>query len=425
MFRSELNEHSPLRVLDTALSGNDAVGRLAVVSARAGIGKTAFLVQVGLDALLQEQRVLHVSIGEEIDDVRGWYDSLFNDLVRRTHLDDVMASRLILERNRMIQTYADSQFSASKLHSVAEMLVDHAGFKPAHILIDGLDWSKITGKVLEQFKVTAALFQGDVWLSARTHREDTTSGELPAPLDAWAGHIDVAVALQPRGNHVDLQILTGSSDDAANSLALDPDTMTLVDHRATDEFAAVRLSRLECTLYSGGAPGTEAAFGELAAKHGIEEVNYTFEGHNPARSRGLVQLSDKELRQGDVSLAYVSRRMNRNYTSSNTFRRVLQSIWHQVNHSQQVLVVGVIQEDGTVKGGTGWGAELARVWNKPLWVFDQERKAWFRWNSLQAEWTKTTTPRLISSNFCGTGTRFLSDEGRAAIEAVFAASFPE
>jgi hypothetical protein len=425
MFRSELNEHSPLRVLDTALSGGVGVGRLAVVTARAGVGKTAFLVQVGLDALLQEQRVLHVSIGDSIDDVRGWYDSLFNDLARRNRLDDVNASRLLVERHRMIQTFADTQFSAAKLHSIAGMLAEHAGFRPAHILIDGLDWSKIDGEVLEAFKATATLVEGDVWLTALSHREDPVNGDLPRPLTRLAEHIDVAVALQPRSTHVDLQILKGgASEGGATSLALDPDTMTLVDHRATDEFAAIQLAKTECTLYSGGAPGTEAAFGECAEEYGLQEVNFTFEGHQPARSRGLVNLNDKELRQGDVSLAYVSRRMNRNFTSSTTFRRVLQSIWHQVNHSQQVLVVGVIQEDGSVKGGTGWGAELARVWNKPLWVFDQEKKAWFRWNSLQAEWTRTMTPRLISTNVCGTGTRFLTDEGRTAIQAVFKATFP-
>lgn len=423
MLRSEVNEHSALRVLDAALSGSASVGRLAVVSAGAGIGKTAFLVQVGLDFLLREQRVLHVSIGDTVEDVRGWYDSLFCDLARRRELDNEMATRLMLERNRMIQTYADPQFSGEKLRAVVQMLVDHAGFRPAHILIDGLDWSKITPEALASFKATGSLVGGDVWLTALSHRDEDDAGALPHALAPFADAIDVAVALQPRSNHVDLHIVKGPVNGGATSLALDPDTMTLVDHRATAEFAAIRLSRDDCTLYSGGAPGTEAAFGEQSEKYDVREVNFTFDGHQPARSSGLVMLSDKELRQGDVSLAYVSRRMNRSYTSSTTFRRVLQSIWHQVNHSQQVLAVGVIQADGTVKGGTGWGAELARVWNKPLWVFDQDQKAWFRWNSLQAEWSKTMTPRLISSNFCGTGTRFLTEDGRAAIEAVFEATF--
>ena len=43
----------------------------------------------------------------------------------------------------------------------------------------------------------------------------------------------------------------------------------------------------ECILFSGAAQGAEAAFGESAERHGIEEVNFTFEGHGDARTRGL------------------------------------------------------------------------------------------------------------------------------------------
>ena len=58
---------------------------------------------------------------------------------------------------------------------------------------------------------------------------------------------------------------------------------------------------------------------------------------------------------------------------------MLQSIWHQVNNGQEIFVVGKILDDDTVKGGTGWGAEFAKLCNKPLFVFDQERDGWFRW----------------------------------------------
>jgi len=40
----------------------------------------------------------------------------------------------------------------------------------------------------------------------------------------------------------------------------------------------------DCILFSGGAPGAEAAFGACAEHYGIEEVNFTFEGH---RSIGI------------------------------------------------------------------------------------------------------------------------------------------
>ena len=139
------------------------------------------------------------------------------------------------------------------------------------------------------------------------------------------------------------------------------------------------MQKTDFILFSGGAPGAEAEFGACAERHGIEEVNFTFEGHTEARRRGVRVLNHEELQAGDVSLAYVSRLMHRRYTDSPLIRKVLQTLWYQVNNGQEIYVVGVIQDDGTVRGGTGWGAEFAKLCNKPLFVFDQEKDGWFAW----------------------------------------------
>lgn len=177
----------------------------------------------------------------------------------------------------------------------------------------------------------------------------------------------------------------------------------------------------DCVLYSGAANGTEAAFGEAAERYGIEEVNFTFEEHADARGRGIRVLTHRELEQGDVSLAYVSRLMNRRYKDTPLFKKVLQSIWHQVNNGQEIYVVGKILDDETVKGGTGWGAEFAKLCNKPLFVFDQDQDGWFRWNG--DAWQAADAPTIAHAHFAGTGTRFLQENGRAAIEGLFERSF--
>jgi len=48
----------------------------------------------------------------------------------------------------------------------------------------------------------------------------------------------------------------------------------------------------------------------------------------------------------------VSRLMHRRYSEGPTIRKVLQSLWYQLNNGQEIYVVGSILEDGTVKGGT-------------------------------------------------------------------------
>jgi hypothetical protein len=177
----------------------------------------------------------------------------------------------------------------------------------------------------------------------------------------------------------------------------------------------------DCVLFSGAAQGAEAAFGAAAERRGIDEVNFTFESHRDVRTRGLRVLTHEELKQGDVSLAYVSKLMHRHYRDTPLFRKVLQSIWHQVNQGQEIYVVGAILADQTVKGGTGWGAEFAKLCNKPLCVFDQPRSAWFRWTG--ESWVADPGPLITHPHFTGTGTRFLEPNGQAAIEGLFQRSF--
>jgi hypothetical protein len=180
-------------------------------------------------------------------------------------------------------------------------------------------------------------------------------------------------------------------------------------------------NKSDCILYSGAAQGAEAEFGAAAERHGIEEVNFTFEGHTDARTRGIRVLTHNELKRGDVSLAYVSRLMHRDYHDTPLFRKVLQSIWHQVNSGQEIYVVGKILDDGTVKGGTGWGAEFAKLCNKPLFVFDQDAGSWSQWDG--TAWKKCADPVITHTEFTGTGTRFLNEAGKKAIEGLFARSF--
>jgi hypothetical protein len=180
----------------------------------------------------------------------------------------------------------------------------------------------------------------------------------------------------------------------------------------------------ECILFSGGAPGAEAAFGACAERHGVEEVNFTFGGHKIDRGRGVRVLNHEELLAGDVSLEYVSRLMRRRYTEGQTIRKVLQTLWYQVNSGQEIYVVGAILEDGTVKGGTGWGAEFAKLCNKPLHVFDQDQGAWFFWNG--SSWDRldeATVPVITHPHFTGTGTRTLKPNAQREIEALFRRSF--
>lgn len=170
------------------------------------------------------------------------------------------------------------------------------------------------------------------------------------------------------------------------------------------------------TLISGGHKGAEAEFGRAAKRWGLAQTTLSFEGHDMEWPVSVRTLSPEELAKGDVSMEIVSRRMGRSYHQPGRIRRVVQSIFHMVNEAHQVFVIGWIQSDDTVKGGTGWAVELAKLFNRDLHVFDQARHGWFAWRG--GRW-EPTEPRLGEKPFCGTGTRNLTDEGRAAVAQLF------
>ena len=175
----------------------------------------------------------------------------------------------------------------------------------------------------------------------------------------------------------------------------------------------------QCTLYSGGLKGAETVFGETAEKHQVNEKIYTFEGHKLSRDKNSIVLSEEELERGDISMELASKMLNRTYYETEKIRKVLQTIFHMVNSGYQVFVIGSIQEDGSVKGGTGWAVQLAKMFNRPLHVFDQPSEKWYSWKDGWQE----DTPKITYDTIVGSGTRYLSSAGRDAIEKLFEDSF--
>lgn len=174
------------------------------------------------------------------------------------------------------------------------------------------------------------------------------------------------------------------------------------------------------TLYSGGHRGAEAEFGRMAEKFGIKEVNFSFEGHTIERKVGVRMLSPEELKKGDISMDIVSARMGRSFSKAEKIRKVIQSIFHMINNGYQIFAVGWILPDNSVKGGTGWGVELGKLFNRPLFVYEQDRKAWFSW--IENSW-QTVTPVISHQTFVGTGTRSLTEDAKQAIAELFETSF--
>jgi KaiC/GvpD/RAD55 family RecA-like ATPase len=435
MYRKEVNERSPMRVFEGSMHGGLGRGNVGVVVSRPGVGKTALLVQIALDDLLRDRKVLHISHEHAVDHVRAYYDEILHDLAASMKLDEPGVVRVEVERNRLIYSHL-GHVSASpggaqggrlwvdKILETVAFARGTAHFEPDVIILDGFDMTMASSEAVEALGKLARELSAEMWIAVQIEGE-VAAGKLPAQIDKVASHLGVVVYLQAEHEVVRLRLLKDhdNRDLADFHLRLDPHSMRIIDEDVRPASERPRNTR-RFRLHSGGARGAEAAFGACAERWGMQEANYSFEGHRLLeRKRGVVVLGEDELRKGDFSLVYVSRRLGRVLSEIPLVRNVLQTIWHQINASSQVFVVGHIQDDGTVRGGTGWGAELARLWKKSLYVYDQDKRGWFRWSG--SAWEIARQPSIIAENFAGIGTQNLTDDGREAIRDLFLRSFGE
>lgn len=404
-----LRPSTPLHEFLRTLGGGPRPGQLGLVVAPAGVGKSALLAHLAIDEALAERSVVHVSFNESVDRVRAHYDDVLRAALKLRGADRERAG-LAVERRRMVLAYPGETLDVGEVEGHLQVLATAAQFEPTLIVVDGLEFDVLTAHV-GALRALAEARQVALWVGVRA------PGALPEELRR---SISFALRLEPEDQRLRIHAIRHGRVERL-PWRLDPQSHALFDDESDQppESDAVLVST-ECTLYSGGARGTEAAFGDIAARWGLREVNFTFDGHKQERTEGAYRLSPRELEAGDVSLVYVSRRLNRTYNENGLIRRVLQALWHMVSRSQQVFVVGAIQADGTVVGGTGWSVELGRMWSKDLWVFDQDQDGWFNWDG--TNWIPGV-PRIQSAYVAGTGTRYLDANGREAIEALFHRSF--
>ena len=390
---------SPLEALRPFL-GDATKGQVVVVLAAPGLGKTALLVHAALDAMGTGSAVLHVDVAHSVGHVCSRYEIVAEALGIPTE------ARRALERRRMVHSVLGQGFEVAPLAAHLTLLREHAAFVPGLIAVDGLESDAVV-EVIDDLVALAAHHGVPLWVTMNL------DGPIPPEVRA-AG--TVGVRMRADGASIALSVLR---DGGETGLPMRLHSSSLVIGDAEPEADPLPS---QIALHSGGAQGAEAAFGALAARYGLTEVNYTFPGHKQARTVGARTLTARELESGDVSMVYVSRRLNRTYsTEATVMRGVLHTLWHMVSNARQVFVVGRIQPDGTVIGGTGWSVELARMWNKDLWVYCQDQRGWFHRES--GAWV-AGTPRIRATAICGTGTRKLREHGQAALEALFADSFP-
>ncbi len=223
-----LVNQNPLRVLKL---GAESSRQMGLVMARAGVGKTALLVQIALDSILGGKRVIHVSLGESIDKTLAWYDDVIQFILQEYSVDRPHELVDMVKQHRMLMTFKESAFSCARLEERLNDLVHQDIFKPACLVVDGFDFESADRKELEDIKELMNRMGLHAWFSAVSHRQDQRVSEagVPAPCHSVDDLFENVILLIPEENNIQLDIVKSSVglDSVAGSLNLDPTTMMI------------------------------------------------------------------------------------------------------------------------------------------------------------------------------------------------------
>ena len=231
MLKNELILKNPLRRMgyesDDILKG----GEFGAVMARAGVGKTAFLVQLALHSMLREKNVLHISLNDPVKKVSLWYKEVFNRIATQYAIHQSMQLWDTILPHRFIMTFKVEGFSVPKLEERLTDLLEQDIFRPQAMIIDGLPFDNAVNQELSDLKNLASSRGMHLWFTVRTHRhEEPDLKGTPAQLIPVADLFEVAIQLVPVGKQIQIKAIKGpGSREDQPDLMLDPATMLILD----------------------------------------------------------------------------------------------------------------------------------------------------------------------------------------------------
>ena len=141
MIKDELFERSPVRCFEKATGGLKA-GELGLLSSKKGVGKTSVLVQFGVDTLLQDKQVVHVSFDQQSANVITWYQDIFTEIAKKKNVSNVSELVSELVRKRIILNFNQDIISLPHVVNTLESL-EQGGIKVDCLVIDGVNLNKL------------------------------------------------------------------------------------------------------------------------------------------------------------------------------------------------------------------------------------------------------------------------------------------
>ncbi|MFZ2632890.1 MAG: cytoplasmic protein [Desulfosalsimonadaceae bacterium] len=232
MLNKQLILKDSLHSLGFETEETEKSGNFGAVTSRAGVGKTAFLVQIAISSLLKDKNVLHISVKDPVEKVNLWYKEMYFNL---TQPYDAKQSRELWETlltRRFIMTFETENFNFSRLTSRIDGLKTQNIFSPQLIIIDGLSSDESIASDLIRLKEYATRNGFTIWFSVRTHRHQTA--DPVTILKQLGGNQDsellfnMVIQLLPEKEMIQVKRLSLAREDLNHPpLFLDPSTMII------------------------------------------------------------------------------------------------------------------------------------------------------------------------------------------------------
>ncbi|HPG39106.1 MAG TPA: AAA family ATPase [bacterium] len=235
MQKAELIKKSPIRVLESGINGGLGKGNLGVFTARKGVGKTASLVHIATDTMLQERKVLHISFADDPQHLENWYKQVFLELAKQYKLIDSKSVYDALLTQRLILHFKKKDITFTQIRENYKQITQSTSFTPQTIFVDGFPFENAEPAQLQEWKQFAAEAQVEIWFSATLHREDLQLDEkdVPAPVNKFYELWSVIIMLSPKEDFIDFNLLKAHNTGKPERLRLklDPQTMLIANNR--------------------------------------------------------------------------------------------------------------------------------------------------------------------------------------------------
>jgi len=186
---------------------------------------------------------------------------------------------------------------------------------------------------------------------------------------------------------------------------------------------------LKSICFSGGAKGSDHAWGLMAVNSGHDLIHFTFPGHKSVEEQFSKKLTVAELGEADPYVETAAKSMRRKWPSQNPHvNNLLRRNHYQVRFCERVYAVANLLPDDKsslkISGGTAWAATMyvdrwyadRTLKECELYFYDMTSNKWMQW---WETWKVIDRPPAPHGRYAAIGSRDITDRGIQAIFSIY------